>query len=490
MQGSILWRRSPPHSSLELANDRAATVVTSLGFDLKPPIQKFRHKPAKPANPARNARILVVDGDRASSSLMCARLSAENYDVESVLSAQGAIDAHTRFPADLVITSLRMEPVDGLSLLMELKRRSPQVSVIILTAHGTIPEAVRATQCGAFGFLVKPIKKEELLSQVRRAVAASSFMEGKGDWREHIVSRSRLMEDRLSQANRAARSEAPLLLTGQSGTGKELFARAIHAASARREMPFIAVPCKTILEEPGGAESFGPDTGLQPFAAARGGTLLLSEIGDLPSQLQAKLANWMRESESMVLGEPRALNAGVRLICTTSHDLKKALDMGRFHHDLYRLISVLPIEVPPLGRRREDIPLLVSQFLQQATEGTGLTRIYSPKAVELLVTTDWPGNVRQLFEFVAKNVALSQDQVMTEKFVQHALGHDSTHVPSFDEAREEFTRNYLIKNLQSTRGNVSKSARLAKRNRANFYKLLSRYRVSSGDFKSSARRSK
>jgi two-component system response regulator GlrR len=170
--------------------------------------------------------------------------------------------------------------------------------------------------------------------------------------------------------------------------------------------------------------------------------------------------------------------------------LKKALDMGRFHHDLYRLISVLPIEVPPLGRRREDIPLLVSQFLQQATEGTGLTRIYSPKAVELLVTTDWPGNVRQLFEFVAKNVALSQDQVMTEKFVQHALGHDSTHVPSFDEAREEFTRNYLIKNLQSTRGNVSKSARLAKRNRANFYKLLSRYRVSSGDFKSSARRSK
>jgi two-component system, NtrC family, response regulator GlrR len=415
---------------------------------------------------------------------MMIRLGAANYEVESASSAQAALGACARFRPNLVITDLRMEHMDGLGLLRELKGRWPGTSVIILTAHGSIPEAVEATQCGAFGFLVKPIEKSELLGQVQRAIAASNFAQAKADWRSQIVSRSQLMEERLAQANRIACSDAPVILTGESGTGKELFARAIHAASVRREKPFISVMCRTDAKESLESELFGNPAdalaggGGGAFQAARGGTLLLAEIGDLALSLQIRLADALREDQSG--------RAGVRLMCTSSRDLNRLVNIGQFHNDLYYRISVLPIEVPPLGRRREDIPLLVARFLEQATENGGSVKIYSPKAIRLLVIADWPGNVRQLFELVKQNIALSEGEVMTEEFVHQSLGSDSTRVPSYDDARDAFTREYLIRNLQSTSGNVSKSARFAKRNRTDFYKLLARYRLQPDEFKDAA----
>jgi two-component system response regulator GlrR len=389
----------------------------------------------------------------------------------------------------LVITALRMEPMDGLGLLKELKSRWPELSVIILTAHGTIPEAVQATQCGAFGFLVKPVEKSELLGQVQRAIASTAFTRIEGDWRADIVTRSQLMEDRLKQANRAASTESPIMLTGESGTGRELFARAIHAASGRREKPFIVVTCRPADDDLLEAELFGCESAsggaialsAGAFQSANEGTLLLNEIGDLPMALQTKLISALRDDHEST-GKNRA-RADVRLVCTTSGDLKQLIAAGQFREDLYYRINVLPIEVPPLGRRREDIPLLVSHFLGQATEKSGLTKIYSPKAVELLMTADWPGNVRQLFDLVKHNVVHSRDEVMTEELVQQSLGCDSTGIPSFNAARNEFARGYLQKNLQSTSGNISQSARLAKRNRTDFHKLLLRYRVLAEDFK-------
>jgi two-component system response regulator GlrR len=477
-------------------NADSPPVTASLGFDIRDKASKLRKNDRPPVVPLCLARILVVDNDPGLCRLLSIRLGAANYEVECVSSAHAALDACMPLRPNLVITDLRMEPMDGLGLLKELKSRWPELSVIILTAHGTIPEAVQATQCGAFGFLVKPVEKSELLGQVQRAIASTTLKSVEGDWRADIVSRSQLMEDRLKQANRAAGTDSPVMLTGESGTGKELFARAIHVASARREKPFIVVTCRTpaedvleaelLLEEEllgreSGASGDAPALDLGAFQSADGGTLLLHEIGNLPMGLQVKLINALRDDHEST-GKNRA-RTNVRLICTTSYDLKQMIDAGQFREDLYYRINVLPIEVPPLGRRREDIPLLVSHFLEQATEEGGLTKIYSPQAVELLMTTDWPGNVRQLFDLVKQNVGHSRDKVMTEELVQQSLGSDSTRIPSYDDARDEFLRGYLVENLQSTAGNITQSARLAKRNRTDFYKLLSRYRILAEDFK-------
>ncbi len=437
----------------------------------------------------RRARILVVDGDAESRRFTNVRLSGANYLVETANDAQGALDACVRSRPNLVVTDLHLDQMNGLALLKELKSRWPSITVIIVTAHATIPEAVQATQCGAFGFLIKPLEKAELLSQVERAVANSTFSKVEGNWRSDIVARSHLMEERLGLANRAAGSDEPVLLTGENGTGKELLARAIHAGSARRDKPFVAVRCKDAAEGALEMELFGqPMTILggeapQPggaIAAARGGTLLIDEIGELPVRLQVELMKALRGPEAP--GGSGPLRHAARLICTTSYDLKQRMQTGEFRQDLYYHIDILPIEIPPLGRRREDIPLLVSHFLEQVTEG-GNKKIYSPAAIELLKTTDWPGNVRQLFDLVKQNVALSHGKIMSREFVERSLGKEAKKVPTYDEARDNFARDYLTQNLQVTAGNVSQSARLAKRNRTDFYKLLARYRLAPNDFK-------
>jgi two-component system response regulator GlrR len=432
----------------------------------------------------------VVDEDPALRRLMVTRLGAANHAVETVERAQAALDACVRSRPNLVITDLRMQDMDGLAFLKELKSRWPQMTVIVITAHGTISEAVQATQSGAFGYLVKPVGKEELLGQVKRAIAISTFTLTEGDWRASFPSRSQLMQDRLEIANRAAASDVPVVLTGENGTGKELLARAIHAASVRREKPFVAVSCRNKTYEALELEFFGAsdDPGLAgardgAFQRARGGTLLLDEIGDLPMKLQTALAKALVKDHIPSRGNMDALRSDARLICTTSRDLKPLIDTGEFLRDLYYQISILPIEIPPLGRRREDIPLLVSHFLEQATEPGGQKKIYSPNAIELLATTDWPGNVRQLFDLVKQNVALSHGNVMTKEFVEESLGGDLTKIPSYDEARDKFSREYLAENLQRTAGNVTQAARLAKRTRTDFYKLLARHRLHPYDFK-------
>lgn len=474
-----------------LMNDESPPVTTSLGFGIIPK-PKSKDRKDDSADPQRKARILVVDSDPVSRRLMTTRLATADYAVESAERAQAALDACVRSRPNLVISDLRIEQMDGVELLKELKSRWPSLTVIIVTAHGTIPEAVRATQCGAFGFLIKPVEKSELLGQVERAVAASTFASINGDWRADIVSRSQLMDDRLGLANRAAGSNAPVLLTGENGTGKELLARAIHAASARRERPFVAVPCRHAAEHALELELFGQSAEANAtaasqsgaFNAAQGGTLLLDEVGELSLKLQAELSATLRGFSLHAGMRQGSAYIQPRLICTTSRDLKQMMDAGAFRQDLYYQINVLPIEMPPLGRRREDIPLLVSHFLEQATEENGNKKIYSPEAIELLATTDWPGNVRQLFDLVKQNVALSHGKVMTKEFVQEALGRDAMKkVPTYDEAREKFARDYLTTNLQTTAGNVSQSARLAKRNRTDFYKLLARYRLQPDDFK-------
>ena len=440
----------------------------------------------------RKARILVVDDDPGLLRLLTIRLRAENYDVEAVENGVQALAAVSRFRPDLVISDLRMDQLDGIGLLKELQNRWPGLKLILLTAHGTIPDAVQATQMGAFGFLTKPVEKQELLDQVQKALKISGFVDSDQDWRSDFITRSPLMEEKLAQAHMVAGTDARVLITGESGSGKELLARAIHKASPRRNRPFVAINCSAMAENMLDSELFGHTKGAFSgasgdhrglFQTAEGGTLLLDEIGDMPMRLQLKLLRLLQENVIRPIGSTATIPTNVRVLSSAHSDLQQLLAGGQFREDLYYRLNVVHIEMPALNRRREDIPLLVAHFLAEIARESGTRKIYAPEAVELLATSDWPGNVRQLQNVVRQNVALAQASIIPVELVQQSIGGTQGKLPSFDEARDEFTRSYLSQILQITGGNVSQAARLAKRNRTDFYKLLGRHLLVPDDFK-------
>ncbi len=439
-------------------------------------------------------RILLVDDDPGLLRLLSIRLRAEGYEVEAVESAHKALATVGRFAPDLVVTDLRMDKMDGIELLKELQTRSPGLRVVIITAHGTIPDAVVATQSGAFGFLTKPIDKDELMATVEKALRVSGSVDVDEDWAADIITRNQGMREILNQARMVAATDARVLINGESGTGKELLARAIHNASPRAKKPFVAINCSAMAENLLESELFGHEKGAFTgatrshkglFQAAEGGSLLLDEIGDMPMRLQVKLLRVLQENQVRPVGSTEAREVDVRVISATHRDLQQLMGQGRFREDLYYRLNVVNIKIPTLNDRREDIPLLVAHFLQQIAAEAGQERkVYAPEAVEMLVTAEWPGNIRQLYNVVRQNVALSRSPVISAELVQQSLGEHAGKLLSFTDARDEFTRNYLSQILQITMGNVSQAARLAKRNRTDFYKLLARHDLNPDQFKS------
>jgi two-component system response regulator GlrR len=447
-----------------------------------------------PKQSQRKGKILLVDDDPGLLRLLSIRLRAEGFEVEAVESAHDALSVLTGFRPDLVISDLRMDKMDGIGLLKELQTRSPGLRVVLITAHGTIPDAVTATQHGAFGFLTKPVDKDELLRLVDRALHQSGSPTIAQDWAAEIITRNRLMKEILQQSKMVAATDARVLITGDSGTGKELMAKAIHRASERRDKPFVAINCSAMAENLLESELFGHEKGaftgatrahLGLFQAAEGGTLLLDEIGDMPMRLQVKLLRVLQENKVRPVGSTEAKDIDVRVISATHRDLQDLLTKGRFREDLFYRLNVVNIRLPTLDKRRDDIPLLVAHFLQQiASEADQERKVYAPEAVEMLVSAEWPGNIRQLYNVVRQNVALSRSPVISAELVMNSLGEHAGKLASFTDARDEFTRNYLSQILQITMGNVSQAARLAKRNRTDFYKLLSRHDINPDAFKS------
>jgi len=460
-------------------------------------VNSIGHNPIKTNmasnTPESKGKILLVDDDPGLLRLLSIRLRAEQYEVEAVDGAHKALAVLHRFRPDLVVTDLKMDKMDGIGLLNEIQTRTPGLRVVIITAHGTIPDAVTATQGGAFGFLTKPIDKDELMETVERAMKISGSADVDDDWAVEIITRNQKLKEILAQAKMVAATDARVLITGQSGTGKELLAQAIHRASPRHDKPFVAINCSAMAENLLESELFGHVKGAFTgatrnhdglFQAAEGGTLLLDEIGDMPMRLQVKLLRVLQEHQVRPVGSTEALQVDVRVISATHRDLQTMLKEGEFREDLFYRLNVVNIGLPQLDERREDIPLLVSHFLQQiAAEGDQERKVYAPEAVELLVTAEWPGNIRQLYNIVRQNVALSRSPVISGELVQSSLGDHGGKLASFSDARDEFTRNYLSQILQITMGNVSQAARLAKRNRTDFYKLLARHDLNPDSFK-------
>ena len=447
---------------------------------------------------AAPARLLVVDDDTDLLRLLAMRLQATGYDVataDSVTAARSRLGME-RF--DLMVSDVRLPDGDGLALFEDIRRQHPALPVILLTAHGTIPDAVEATALGVAGYLTKPFDSQALLQGIRQALqragptharsglrAEAPASAGDTAWRAAILSRSSRMQAVLDEARLVAAADASVLIRGDSGTGKELLARAIHLASPRAAAPFVAINCGAIPEPLLESELFGHVRGAFTGAtsahqglvqAAHGGTLFLDEIGDMPPALQVKLLRVLQERAVRPVGATRAQAVDLRIVSATHRDLDAALAAGQFRADLYYRIDVVSLQLPTLAERREDIPLLAGHFLRSLAHkyGRRLTG-FAPEALEALATAPWPGNVRQLHNVVEQACALATTALIPRALVERALRVHPTEPLGYAEAKRRFERNYLIQLLKLTAGNVSDAARLAERNRTEFYRLLQRH---------------
>ena len=445
-------------------------------------------------------KILTVDDDPDILKLLGMRLKAAGYQVVEAKSGEEALTQIAVSRPALVISDLRMPGMDGMGLFEAIQQTDPALPVIMLTAHGSIPEAVEATQRGVFGFLTKPFDSKLLLQQVEAALRISSGKHGhvksrdNEDWRRDIVTRSPQMENLLGQAKLMAVSDASVFIQGESGTGKELLARAIHRASPRHDKPFIAINCGAIPEALLESELFGHSKGAFTgalrdhkglFQTADGGTLLLDEIGDMPMALQVKLLRALQERVIRPVGASTSIPVDVRVISATHRNLAEEMKAGRFREDLYYRINVVGLEIPALSARREDIPLLANNFLSALNEKyRKKLNGFAPEAMELLISAPWPGNVRQLQNIVEQTVVLSTTPLIPASLVQKALQDDIGGIVPFETARKNFEREYLVRLLKATNGSVTQAARLAQRNRTEFYKLLQRHELTPALFKS------
>ena len=438
------------------------------------------------------AHLLLVDDDPGLLKLLGMRLVSEGYSVVTAESGQEGLKVLGREKVDLVISDLRMDEMDGMQLFTEIQKQQPGMPVIILTAHGSIPDAVAATQQGVFSFLTKPVDKDALYKAIDSALEHTAPSNDEA-WRESIVTRSPIMLRLLEQARMVAQSDVSVLINGQSGTGKEILAQAIHNASPRSKNAFIAINCGALPEQLLESELFGHARGAFTgavssreglFQAAEGGTLFLDEIGDMPAPLQVKLLRVLQERKVRPLGSNRDIDINVRIISATHRDLPKVMARNEFREDLYYRLNVVNLKIPALAERAEDIPLLATQLLRQSAERhKPFVRAFSTDAMKRLMTASWPGNVRQLVNVIEQCVALTSSPVISDALVEQALEGENTALPTFAEARNQFELNYLRKLLQITKGNVTHAARMAGRNRTEFYKLLSRHELEANDFK-------
>jgi two-component system response regulator GlrR len=457
-------------------------------------------------NAAPSKKLLVVDDDANFLKLIRIRLELSGYEVVTALNQDEAIAFAKEQIFDLSIVDLKLVGQDGISLMEEMHAINPYMPVIILTAHGSIESAVEATKKGAFNFLNKPFEPEELLFQIERAmenqrlVSEVKRLEGFLKERyafENIIARSKKMQIVLDLVSRVATTDSTIYIYGESGTGKELIAKAICLASDRRDQPFVAINCAAIPETLLESELFGYEKGAFTdakrsyrglFAQSHGGTIFLDEIGDMSLSLQAKILRVLQEKKFYPIGSEKPLEVDVRVIVATNKDLEAAVKNGSFREDLFYRVHVVPIDLPPLRERKEDISPLAEHFLKEISQRMKKEiKGISPVAMQKLMLHDWPGNVRELENTIEHAVAITQHDVISEEVILPAKNLPVEPLKPLKEAVEDFKRGYLVRLLEFTKGNVSRAAEMGGKYRAEFYNLLKKYNLKPEDFKKSAK---
>jgi two-component system response regulator GlrR len=447
-------------------------------------------------------KILVVDDDSNLLEVLRMRLESANYEVVTALSGEVAVEVTKQQSFDLCILDLQLGSTDGISLMKAVHQIIPDIPVIILTAYGSIGSAVEAIQKGAYSYLTKPFDPRELLLQIEKALEnrrlsseikrLKVLIEEKYDF-TNIVAKSEKMQSILGQISIIAKADSTVYINGESGTGKELIARAIHLGSDRKDKPFVAINCAAIPETLLESELFGYEKGAFTgamqgskglFTQAHKGTLFLDEIGNMPFSLQKKSLRVLQERQFYPLGSSKPVDIDVRIIVATNQDLKNEVKEGRFREDLFYRVHVIPINLPPLRERKEDIPSLAEYFINEFNEKMkkkvkGLT----PAALQKLMLYNWPGNIRELKNTIEFAIAMTQHDVITEDLILQSTDQTHDKLQSLKEAKADFEKNYIVHLMELTGGNISKASELAGKYRADFYNLIKKYDLKPETFK-------
>jgi two-component system nitrogen regulation response regulator NtrX len=449
-------------------------------------------------------RILIVDDEQGIRAALGQLLEFEGYEVRTVANAVDGLTEYARFKPHLVFMDVKMAGIDGLEALRKLKEQDPSAIVVMISGHATIQTAVEATQHGAYDILEKPLDTDRILVTLRNALAHLDLHEENTRLRDvvrskfEIVGTSYAIRAVTEKIERVGKTPARVLITGENGTGKELVARAIHSLSTRAKAAFVEVNCAAIPAELIESELFGHMKGsftgavvdrAGKFEQAHGGTLFLDEIGDMSLAAQAKVLRVLQDGVVTRIGGSKPIQVDVRVLAATNKDLESEIAAGRFREDLYYRVNVVPIHVPPLRERREDIPLLVAHFLTQLTGPGGLApRAMSEDAVTRLGQLDWPGNVRELRNTIERLLILASGPRITADDVDQLVGRRADagegglgsllDVPTFEEFKHAAERAYLIAKLRAFDWNVSETARALDMPRSNLYKKIERYGLS------------
>jgi len=449
-------------------------------------------------------RILIVDDEQGIRAALGQLLEFEGYEVRTVANAVDGLAEYARFKPHLVFLDVKMAGIDGLEALRKLKEQDPSAIVVMISGHATIQTAVEATQHGAYDILEKPLDTDRILVTLRNALAHLDLHEENSRLRDvvrskfEIVGTSYAIRAVTEKIERVGKTPARVLITGENGTGKELVARAIHSLSTRAKAAFVEVNCAAIPAELIESELFGHMKGsftgavadrAGKFEQAHGGTLFLDEIGDMSLAAQAKVLRVLQDGVVTRIGGSKPIQVDVRVLAATNKDVEAEIASGRFREDLYYRLNVVPIHVPPLRERREDIPLLIAHFINQLTGPGGLApRAITDDAVTRLGQLDWPGNVRELRNTIERLLILSSGPRITADDVDQLVGRRADtgegglgsllDVPTFEEFKHAAERAYLIAKLRAFDWNVSETARALDMPRSNLYKKIERYGLS------------
>lgn len=445
-------------------------------------------------------RILVVDDDPSLLTLLKMRLKSMGFTVTACGTGEDALTRAQEESFDFAILDLRLPDLDGLGLMEELHLLHSNLPVLIITAHGCIPNAVEAMKKGAYGYLTKPFDDRELLDSIDKALAQKRMSQEIHRLQmlvnelyglDKMVARSPEMQALLQQVARVAGTDATVCISGETGTGKEVIARVIHCNSPRANKPFVAVNCAAIPETLFESELFGHQKGAFTgayqnkrglFQNADKGTLFLDEIGEMPMALQGKLLRAIQQREVLPVGGQSPVKVDVRILAATNKDLEQAVREGRFREDLYYRIQVVPLHIPPLRERRQDIPALAQLFLEQSCQRLHKQiKGFKPDAMQALLTHSWPGNVRELENAIERAVVMAPTDMITLDLIPVASAKVPSGLQPLTEAKEAFERDYLKELLRVTEGNISRAAQIAGRYRADFYKLLRKYGLHPSD---------